>query len=81
MFGRAGSALDRNTIICLAIAAGALLLAGLLLAVNPPTARAQPAPRTTAAQAGHPGAKPPPVRVSAQFPGPDYQRAKTIYLS
>jgi hypothetical protein len=43
MFGRPRSALDRNTIICLAIAAGALLLAGLLLAVNAPTARAQPA--------------------------------------
>jgi hypothetical protein len=45
MFARVGHTLDKNVIICLVIAAAALLAAGLMLVVTAPQARAQPWPR------------------------------------
>jgi hypothetical protein len=48
MFARVGRTLDKNVIICLVIAVGVLLLAGFMLVVTGPQAKAQPAPRTHA---------------------------------
>jgi hypothetical protein len=45
MFGGAGPELDKRVIICLAVLAAFLLLAGFMAAIGALPARAQPSPR------------------------------------
>jgi len=54
MFGPVEQAIDRNVVICLAVAAAVLLLTGLVVCVAGPAERSRPG--TAQPGAAHPGA-------------------------